>query len=496
MTPEDVARRYESKPGYELIDYVEVGLPIYRLTVDSVTMVRRELPPILEFVMKSISAGISWRPEIGGFLGIDAAVVDASIAQLSIDRFITQDSEGELSLTDRGKEVLSLAYDARPQDEMLSFLYDRLLLRPKRLLPETLLVPAQVDPKKMIQIRAYPAEGPEIKDISIQDLTRAIHDTSLDGSNIKKDILRLKRIVRRVRLYRPAVGLVYKKSRSSEIQIDFVIDDARDMEISNIFSERGGPKKMGFIKSVDQSTTASDLRRYLGKDVQALLPEQAELDGLQLAVSTAKIKQQAARTKAERATERDGSVPKDAREALEAADQMLRNARMELNRFQARPVAPFELSEMLNEALCSAKSQLLISSYQVDDSVVDAIFLKRLQLLLEEGVRVVFTLSKSMEVDNDAIIALERLRRNFPKFEIAFNPDNRRFFHLVVDDSLALVSNRSFLGVTEKARKIGLVVGYVLQKGSMVEAFRNRVDKLEKSPARQQTYKIRKKGAT
>jgi hypothetical protein len=67
MKPEDVARRFERRPGYELIDYAPVALPLFRLTVDAVTMAHREIPPIKEFVMRSIAGGLGRVEEITGF---------------------------------------------------------------------------------------------------------------------------------------------------------------------------------------------------------------------------------------------------------------------------------------------------------------------------------------------------------------------------------------------------------------------------------------------
>jgi len=48
MNGSEIARRFERRSGFELVDYSEVALPMYRLTVDVVTMVHRKIPPIKE----------------------------------------------------------------------------------------------------------------------------------------------------------------------------------------------------------------------------------------------------------------------------------------------------------------------------------------------------------------------------------------------------------------------------------------------------------------
>jgi hypothetical protein len=96
-----------------------------------------------------------------------------------------------------------------------------------------------------------------------------------------------------VRLYRPAVGLVYKKIKSSDIQIAFIVDDARNEGLEHAFAICGGPKKMGFVRSIDEPSTLAELRRYLGPAVRYLLPDPEALDKRRLAVSLERIKHQA-----------------------------------------------------------------------------------------------------------------------------------------------------------------------------------------------------------
>jgi hypothetical protein len=87
MNPEDVVRRFERRAGFKLIDYARVALPLYRLTVDAVTMSHREIPPTKEFVMRAVGVGIVTETEIAAFLGLDSATVGAVLLQLREDRY-------------------------------------------------------------------------------------------------------------------------------------------------------------------------------------------------------------------------------------------------------------------------------------------------------------------------------------------------------------------------------------------------------------------------
>jgi len=473
MSPEEIARRFERRPGYELIDYAPVALPLLRLTVDAVTMVHKEIPPIKEFVMRSLSAGFSRAPDVEHFLGLDTSIVDATFHQLRSDHYVTDGEGGEtVVLTQRGRDILQKARESSPEDEMLVFLYDRLLQKPVRLSAEQLLVPSNIDVQNTIEIRPYPAEGPDVRDLSIPDILHILEEHAGGREVFARDLLRIKRIVRRVRLFRPGVALVFKKTRSPDVQIEFVVDEARHEALSHIFAERGGPRKMGFVKSIEESSTATELRRYMGSDVVKLLPDQSELDARRLAVSIARIKHQAAIIRAERIAAADPSL--SASSEVEATARMLEQVEGDLRSFAARPVAPFEIPELFELALEQTQSLLMISSRGLHSSFVNSLFLKNLQRLLSEGARVVISVADLVGTES-AAVELERLRTKYPKLELQ---SRRRghFYHLLCDTSFALVCNRPFLSNDGKVRSFHHTVGYLLQRSELVQAFRSRIE--------------------
>jgi hypothetical protein len=439
--------------------------------VAAVPLTHKEIPHIKEFVMRSLSAGFSQAPDVQHFLGLDKSIVDATFHQLRSDRYVT-DGGGEetVVLTERGRDILQKARESSPEDEMLVFLYDRLMQKPVRLSAEQLLVPSNIDVQKMIEIRPYPAEGPEVRDLSIPDVLNVLEEQAGGRAVFARDLLRLKRIVRRVRLYRPGVALVFKKARSSELQIEFVLDEARHEALSHVFAERGGPRKMGFVRSIEESSTAAELRRYMGSGVAPLLPNQSELDEKRLEVSIARIKYQFEITKAERIAGVD-PVSLSPSPDVEAAARILERRESDLRSFPARPVAPFEIPELFALALEQTQSLLMISSRGLHSSFVDPLFLKRLQGILSGGARVVISV-----VDTDpAVVDLERLRTSYPRLKL--NSGRRgQFYHLLCDTSFALVCNRPFLSNHGKVRSFHHTVGYLLQRSDLVQAFASRIE--------------------
>ena len=464
MTPEDIARRFEQRQGYELIDYAEVALPLYRLSIDAVTMFHREIPPIKEFVMRSIEAGLDDSKVVSGFLGLDEATVHTTFAQLESEKYATTPDGSSATLTERGREILKIARESSPRDEMLVFLYDRLLLKPIRLTFEQLMVPANIDAQRVVEIRPYPAEGPEISQLSLPEIAQVLEEQAGGREAFGRDLLRLKRIVRRVRLYRSGVALVYKKVRSSELQIAFIVDDARHEGLEHAFAVRGGPKKMGFVQSIDESATAGELRRYLGTEVVRLLPDSASFDEKRIAVSLARLRHQTAVSRAERVA---GRVP-ELEASVEATASALKIAQSDLEAFSARPVSPYELPELLGEALQTCEQKLIVSSRTIDRSIVDSQFLKRLTEVLDRGVNVSVSLSEATQAA--PALEMEKLRSRYPRLSLSSNKRGQ-FHHLVCDNRFAVVSNRPFLGNLKKVRTFHYVVGYILQESSLVDAF-------------------------
>ena len=272
---------------------------------------------------------------------------------------------------------------------------------------------------------------------------------------------------------------MFKKLRSSDIHVDFIVDELRSEPLSNVFAERGGPKKMGFVRSIDESYASAELRRYLGPNVQKLLPDQSTLDQRRLAVSTARIKHQAAVARLDRvsANDTDKALLVD---SVATAQDNLAAAEGELRAFPARPVAPFEIPELLDRALDETSRLLMISSYTLNKSVASVEFAKRLEVILGRGARVVISVSERALPDVLAI-DLEKLRARFPHLRL-LSEGRDKWYHLVCDLAFALVTNRPFLSNLEKVRTFHHVVGYLLQRPDLVEAFVERVTPVQSAP--------------
>lgn len=479
MTPEDIARQHENLHGYELIDYAPVALPVYRLTVDAVTMVHQALPPMREFVMRSIATGLTFEDEISGFLGLDAATVQSTISQIKFGRLATVDEDNRLSLTDHGISVLEKAYEAAPQDEMLVFLYDRLLRHPVRYETGDLLAPGAIDSLKVIEIRPYPAEGPEVQELKLPETLQVLEKEVGGRKTFGRDLLRLKKIVRRARMFRPGVALVYKKNRSTDIHISFFVDDTRQEEIEHAFTIAGGAKKMGFVKSIDASSTWADLRKHIGLDHHKSSLTSEDLLKARAAVSLARLRHQVAVGRSRHASLNQDEQYQNEDSIKDSADGLVR-AEVALATFPIRPAAPYEMAEYLANALRTCTRRLMISSKNVDKSHVDETFLNQIRKILAKGVEVTINLTDSVG-DERAAVELEKLKKKYNNLQLNLARKSP-FYYVICDDIFSVVTNKPFLSNIGKVRTFYSISGYVLQESGLVDAYAERVKGLAIQP--------------
>ena len=81
MSAEAVAQKFgQARPGYELVSYGEVGLPFYRIAITAHVLEHKPIAPFAEFALRAVDAGIDEPVAIGELLGLEAPVVEATLA--------------------------------------------------------------------------------------------------------------------------------------------------------------------------------------------------------------------------------------------------------------------------------------------------------------------------------------------------------------------------------------------------------------------------------
>ncbi|MEP3114142.1 hypothetical protein [Nisaea sp.] len=474
MSPEEVARIHQFREGFTLVDYAEVGLPVFRLTIEAVTTSHRQIPTIQEFVLRSLALGIHHEDEIARMLGLKLDVVQAAINMLVSDSFVVRQAmppdRESFRLTDAGLAKLEQEQIEELKDEMLVIDYDGIRRLPIRLAGMSVLRASELRSIGAIEIRPYPADAPPITELAIPDVTRVIRRHS--GEDFRRTVLALKRIVRRNNVYREAVALVFAADHGSEVQIAFAIDGKLSDLHERAFAEHGGPKKMGFVKALAEGDARRRIDKIAGKDLvrssppnEALTEARREEQGAQIAIRSLRPAAHGAGRRA------PASV------ALRNAEERLEIALHALQSMPVRSLVCYEQDELLEEAMKSAQRSLVITSAGIQPHTVNGYFLRALDKLIKGGVeiRVETLLTPSNEPrSGDRYDPLTELSRRAARKQLALEKAPRReLYFLFQDDDLAVISNRPFLG--EFSRRTGFLrlEGLVARRPEYVRSIRD-----------------------
>ncbi len=85
MRADDVARHHQFRDVFTLVDIAEVGLPVFRLTMEAVTTNFWSIPAIQEFVMCSMSLDEGDEAAIAGMPGLKVDLVEGAVNCLVSD---------------------------------------------------------------------------------------------------------------------------------------------------------------------------------------------------------------------------------------------------------------------------------------------------------------------------------------------------------------------------------------------------------------------------
>lgn len=476
MTPELAARKFQFREGFHLVDYGEVGLPIFRLTLEAITMSPRFMPTIQEFALRCLDLGETHETDIANMLGLKLDLVVGAMNVLISDGYVSREPNGdgtdEFHLTDSGKSRLLVDRLDVPQEEMVVVDYDGVRRMPLRLTGESVVRPSMLQGTGAVQIRPYPAEAPGVDDLAIPEISKVIRRQK--SEDFRRTVLSLKRVVRRNSLFREGVALVYAADKSDEVQVAFVIDDKLSDAYELAFAQNGGPKKMGFVRAIGENDLSKKLEKMVGRLMYKSMAGRDAMKAARKLEVEGLLEIDAAR-RATAGTSLRRSDPVAV--ALAAAQERLKTAKRDMDAFEVRPLACYEQTELLDVALKNARKSLVITSAGIQPHIVNSARLRELDLLIGEGVQIeiecYFTASGEAR-SSGRYDPLWELGRRSAKAGLTLRKSGKQdFFFLVQDDELAVISTRPFFG--EASRKTGFmrVQGLVTRKPEFVEEIRS-----------------------
>jgi len=451
MTPNEVAKRFAYRPGYRLVDFQQVALPLYRVHFEALTLVKTPLAAIEEFVMRAVDAGLRSKEEIAGFLGLDNSIVVKTLAALAGTDQIALVGTGDdgrhvRELTSKGKQTLATATAVVPRREVLDVLFDGILRRPAYLPRVSLLRPRDVRAFGLRELPPLPKTVPELEELAAQDTERVIV-ASASRREPQRRILSLVRLVKRTRVFREATILVYKAETGEDVQVGFAVDGRLHPELENAFAQHGGVSRLKIAEQIGNSRhEAIEAFESIGeKDsfVKASIAAKQIKESVRPAIiAINEIEERRAQAEISLSQELDRREVEALKLRIEKLDGEHKQYKRQLTDIPVRFLEVFEHRPLFEHTVQTATSRVAIISPWITASVVNSRRLKDMQTLLERGVRLYVGYGIAEEQDKRArkedIEAENKLKKLSERF------DNFTFVRLGDTHAKVLLKDREF----------------------------------------------------
>jgi PLD-like domain len=397
LEPNEVARRFGAKPGFQLIDFTQVALPIFVVPIDAIVVASKPLPLVDEFLLRSITEGVDTLEDIAGFLGLEASFVKKRLGELIGQDLLgyapSQDGKARATLTAKGMEALKKVMVVQPKRESFTVAIDGITRHPLAVRPTRLLAVRDVRAFGLLEVRAFPEDkAPEFSEVSQMDLTSAV----ANGTKKEKSIQRVMSLVhmgRRLRRFREATMLIFRAERGRQIHVEFFIDGRPSTALSEAFARYDGVKALHIPEQADASVarTETEINGVMPTLIGSEESQQAAANRPKLQACINQVGLLEARIE-EKEILVEEARSRDEVEALRSEIARLQGDKAkvesELNSLEMRFVEVHEHRPMFERSLIEAQRRLLIISPWIRDSVLNTTRLDKISKLVQRGVDV------------------------------------------------------------------------------------------------------------
>ena len=260
MTPDEVAMFHAGRPGYDLLDYAEVALPVYKVTLRVLLLQHTPLTPMYEFVLKAIRLGIDTRDEIAACLGIPAGMVEETLRVLhqSEEVDLRRDDGGSdrFGLTRKGEKTTIELERIRPEQQTIRMFFDGLTRQPMDTSGVSLLSGKEAEELGMREIPAVPHSRIEVGDIDLVAASRILSRER--GTQPRRDLIAIKSVENRRRLHMPALAMVFQASGGGDVELLFANETIMLDEHNRRFALAEGPRKVRLLDEFSKPDVAQD----------------------------------------------------------------------------------------------------------------------------------------------------------------------------------------------------------------------------------------------
>jgi hypothetical protein len=348
----------EDRPDFTMLSCVPVALPYWRLRVRIEVLAQRRISPLEEFVMRASREADPALAEIRAVLGLDERTFTGTVDSLVGHEWAVVAPGDRLRLTTLGTEVADTAVRETSEVRVISFDYDGLLRTP--ILLDLPIEPQQRRSLGLRELPATPATAPDVLELqdSLGELEQIIRRSG-DARDQEVELLAIKGILRRERIYREAM-LVVLRSADGKVQAAPIVEGVLSQDHETALSHP---------EVIRQLRLASELRR--GRRHDSLLPSPL-------------------RTRYDREADDEARrLRLQARHDRSGAESELRKAaQLATGALPVRTELPYEHPRLVDTILRSATERVRLATPNIAPLTVDRDTIANLEEAVRRGVNV------------------------------------------------------------------------------------------------------------
>lgn len=453
MNIEELAQKHANDfPGYRLVDFYDAAFPVYAIQLQVLMQVKRPLPVLEEFILKSVDAGMTTVKNIAGVLGLDHATVEAGLDQLQRRNYVyfkvSKDAGTAIPvlITEKGRAALKELFLTEPEPGNYSVCMDALtgvLLK-----WEPLTQPKDIKDWGLHEIPSF-VPSPKLEQIDFISLKRLVAESQREASQQieKRELVDILGIEKAWTAYKRMRVLQYLRETDGDLMVQVFDRSDRSIEheaaLINMENKQVRPLRAVFANQVPPAKPEE-----LG-----ILDSKAVDAARKLAVESPKIKKEidAKHQVLELAKNLQGSeLAQDRREAafqIEQLNEQIAKLEAKLGEMESQAgttevLQMYEHRPKLVEALTSAKSHVIIVSPWLNTDAVDYDLRQEMGKTLQRGVSI------SIAYGFGEITPAEK--RTIQKLkELAKNKKGKLRLHRVGDlHSKVLICDQEFMVLT------------------------------------------------
>lgn len=244
---EDAAKHAEFWAPNELVAYEPVGIPLFAVTLEAIVQRKKPIPPIDEFALRGVDAGLDTLDGVTGFLGLESRIAEEAVVNQREDGNLQSlpDESGvrRLTLTGRGHAALDQLAEYVPERMEIQVIFDRMTREVVGIEDHGLARPAAFEYRTL---RARPPVAPPtVRDITADDVNAALARSegllrARRRAEAEFQLIGVKKVTRAERRYRLATLLVYRTPQKTKLMAGVIVDGRPSQIHTRAMTELGG----------------------------------------------------------------------------------------------------------------------------------------------------------------------------------------------------------------------------------------------------------------